>query len=390
MATLAEAVTVKRARLESVDLLRGVVMIIMALDHTRDFFGSPARLPILPYLTVALFHALNTHFAHLSSSCLPAPAPFSRYASEPNLNCRDSSLRAVSGSSFSNSRCSAACHAVQLRLPHHHHQCSLGIRLGDDSALGDLYLPAWVVTTFGVVMIATHNLLDSIDSANPLWSILHSPNVIFSNSDHTVFVAYPLIPWVGVTAAGYGLGQIYGWAPARRRTFLLTFGIGLSIGFVVLRAINIYGDPSRWTTQHTAVFTVLSFLNTTKYPPSLLFLLMTLGPALSSFGRSMATLRTCCVPRSSSARYRCFIFCCTSLLSIFSPSLFVMRATDKCIGCSSPQTSVIFPLLRLPDGDCTLPFVYLIWAFVVMALYPLCRWYAALRQRRNDPWLSYL
>src|SRR5205823_14017488 len=131
----------------------------------------------------------------------------------------------------------------------------------------------------GVVMIATHNLLDSIKSANLLWSILHSPNVILATPGHIVFLAYPLIPWVGVTAVRYGLGQIYAWEPARRQALLLRLGIVLTIGFVVLRAINIYGDPSRWATQRNPTYTVLSFLNTTKYPTSLLLLLMTIVPA---------------------------------------------------------------------------------------------------------------
>ena len=100
-----------------------------------------------------------------------------------------------------------------------------------------------------------------------------------NNPQHIVFVAYPLIPWIGVTAAGYGLGQIYGWPSERRRAFLLPLGIALTAAFFVLRGINIYGDPQRWSTQKSAIFTALSFLSTTKYPPSLLFLLMTLGPA---------------------------------------------------------------------------------------------------------------
>jgi uncharacterized membrane protein len=95
-----------------------------------------------------------------------------------------------------------------------------------------------------------------------------------------LIVAYPLIPWVGVTAVGYALGQVFDWDETRRRTFLWRAGLAAIAGFVLLRWINVYGDPFRWTTQRSSVFTVLSFLNTTKYPPSLLFLLMTIGPAL--------------------------------------------------------------------------------------------------------------
>jgi uncharacterized membrane protein len=140
------------------------------------------------------------------------------------------------------------------------------------------------VAAFGVVLIAGHNLLDRIQSSNPIWSILHSPGMVWSDGQHFVFALYPLIPWVGVTAAGYGLGQIYMWTPERREAFLLRLGLGLTAAFVVLRAINIYGDPFRWSAQKSAVFTVLSFLNTSKYPPSLLYLLMTLGPAMVFLG----------------------------------------------------------------------------------------------------------
>ena len=103
---------------------------------------------------------------------------------------------------------------------------------------------------------------------------------MINTPEHVVFAAYPLIPWVGVTAVGYGLGQVYRWDAERRRMFLLKVGVGLVLAFVALRIANVYGDPARWASQPTAGFTLLSFLNTTKYPPSLLFLLMTLGPAL--------------------------------------------------------------------------------------------------------------
>jgi uncharacterized membrane protein len=108
-----------------------------------------------------------------------------------------------------------------------------------------VWLPAFLVTTFGVVMIVGHNLFDSVQSSSPLWSILHSPNCVMADPQHSIFVGYPLIPWIGVTAAGYGLGQIYGWACDRRRVFLLRLGLGLTANFFLLRAINVYGAPVR-------------------------------------------------------------------------------------------------------------------------------------------------
>jgi uncharacterized membrane protein len=141
-------------------------------------------------------------------------------------------------------------------------------------------LPTFVITVFGILLIVGHNLLDSVKSANPLWSILHSPGFVLNTSDYVVFVAYPLIPWIGVTAVGYGLGQVYAWNTERRRAFLLRLGLALSLAFLVIRGLNTYGYPARWMPQKTALFTALSFLNTTNYPPSLPFLLMTLSPAM--------------------------------------------------------------------------------------------------------------
>jgi len=113
-------------------------------------------------------------------------------------------------------------------------------------------------------MIATHNLLDSVRSSKPLWSILHAPGVILASPQHVVFVAYPLLPWVGVTA-GYGFGQIYRWSADRRKVFLLRLGTALTAAFTVLRYINLCGDPDRWVKQKSAAFTLLSFLT----PPSI-------------------------------------------------------------------------------------------------------------------------
>jgi uncharacterized membrane protein len=143
-----------------------------------------------------------------------------------------------------------------------------------------VYLPAAVVTAFGVALVAGHNLLDPIRSSSAIWAVLHRPGFVVNGGPHVVFASYTLVPWIGVTAAGFGLGQIYEWAADRRRAFLLRMGVLMSAAFILLRGINLYGDPSRWSVQQSTTPTVLSFLNTTKYPPSLLFLLMTLGPAL--------------------------------------------------------------------------------------------------------------
>jgi uncharacterized membrane protein len=389
---MAEAVTVQRGRLESVDVLRGVIMVLMALDHTRDFFGVPGSPTNLATASAALFFTRwITHFC--------APVFFLLIGTGAFLSLRKQSKSELSRFLFTRGLWLIflelvlfRCLALQFNFDYHITVITVLWALGWAMIVLSVlvHLPASAVTAFGVVMIATHNLFDSIKSANPLWSILHSPNIILATPNHTVFLAYPLIPWVGVTAAGYGLGQIYGWTPERRRTFLLRLGIGLTAGFIILRAINIYGDPSRWAAQHSAAFTVLSFLNTTKYPPSLLFLLMTLGPALLFLravdGHTPSLLRPALIIGKVPMFYYLLHFFFIHLLAVI---ICFARYGNIHWMFESPDIAH-FPITSPPGWGLTLPFVYLIWAFVVITLYPLCRRYAALKQRSNDPWLSYL
>jgi hypothetical protein len=147
-----------------------------------------------------------------------------------------------------------------------------------------IYLPPRGLAASSVAIIALHNLLDllrdtTFGRAAWLWDILHQQNV-FSLLGMRFAIAYPVLPWIGVMAGGYCLGQVFLWEPSRRQRFLFRLGFAMSAAFVLVRFVNVYGDPSPWQHQPTSVFTLLSFLNTTKYPPSLDFVLMTLGPAL--------------------------------------------------------------------------------------------------------------
>jgi uncharacterized membrane protein len=392
MSTVAEAITVKRARLESVDVVRGVIMIIMALDHTRDFFGQPGSPTNLATASTALFFT-----RWITNIC--APVFFLLTGTGAWLSLRKRTRSDLSRYLFTRGLWLIfldlvlfRCLAVQFNFDYHTTVITVLWALGWAmivlSAL--VHLPPSVVTAFGVIMIAIHNLLDSIRSANPLWSILHSPNIIFEKPGHTVFLAYPLIPWVGVTAVGYGLGQIYAWEPARRQTFLLRLGIILTTAFVVLRAINIYGDPFRWATQHTPTYTVLSFLNTTKYPPSLLFLLMTLGPALlllwSVDTHTPQFLRPALIIGKVPMFYYLLHF---ALIHVLAVIICYARYGHIHWMFESPDLAH-YPITQPPGWGLTLPVVYLVWAFVVLIMYPLCRWYAAVKQRSDNPLLSYL
>jgi uncharacterized membrane protein len=273
----------RHARLESIDVVRGVIMILMALDHTRDFFGIPGQNPTnLAVASPALFFTRwLTHFcapvfcllmgtgAYLAGRRkFPGELSFFLFRRGIWLIFLDLVL----------ARCFVYQFNIDYKVTILIVLWSLGWALIALAAL--VRLPLAIVTAFGVVMILGHNLFDSVKWSNPLWTILHSPGLVFGNTDHAVLAAYPLIPWIGVAALGYGLGRIYSWDCDRRRWFLLRLGLGLCLAFLTIRALNAYGDPRPWARQNTAICTVLSFLNTTKYPPSLSFLLMTLGPAL--------------------------------------------------------------------------------------------------------------
>jgi uncharacterized membrane protein len=392
MSTIAETVPVKRVRLESIDVLRGVIMVLMALDHVRDFFGKSGLNPTNPATTTIplFFTRWVTHFC--------APVFFLLTGTGAYLSLRKRSKRELSQFLFTRGLwliflelVVVRCLGWQFNFDYHVILLvvlwALGWAMIVLSVL--IYLPAWLVTAFGVAMIATHNLLDSIDSSNPLWSILHSPNFLLNTPRHIVFVTYVLIPWVGVTAAGYGLGQVYRWTPDRRKAFLLRLGIGLTAAFIVVRGINIYGDPLPWTTQKSPAFTVLSFLNTNKYPPSLLYLLMTLGPAMLFLwavdGKTPRFLRPALIVGKVPMFYYLLH---VPLIHVLAVMVCYARYGEAHWMFES-TTLQQFPITPPPGWGYSLPVIYLIWALVVLALYPLCRWFAALKQRRNDAWLSY-
>jgi uncharacterized membrane protein len=387
-----ESVVPKRDRFESVDVVRGVIMILMALDHARDFFGNSGVNPTdLASTTIPLFFTRwVTHFC--------APVFFLLTGTGAYLSLRKKSKRELSQFLFTRGLwliflevVVVRCFGWQFNFDYHlmllNVLWALGWAMITLSIL--VYLPAAAVTAFGVVMIATHNLFDSVQSSNPIWSILHSPNFILNHPGHIVFVAYALIPWIGVTAAGYGLGQIYSWPSQRRRLFLLLAGMGLTVVFFFLRAMNVYGDPQRWTTQRPASFTVLSFLNTTKYPPSLLFVLMTLGPALLFLGAVDAGMPRWLRPALTVGKVPMFYYLLhIPLIHLFALAVCYARYRHVHWMFESPSPGQ-FPITPPPGWGYSLPIVYLVWAIVVLSLYPLCRWFAGLKQRRSDAWLSY-
>ncbi|MGQ0712699.1 MAG: DUF1624 domain-containing protein [Gemmatimonadaceae bacterium] len=386
-----------RQRVEAVDVVRGIIMILMALDHVRDFFGSLAVNPTdLAATTPGLF--FTRWITHIC-----APVFFLLTGTGAYLALRRRSRKDLARFLFTRGLWLIFLEFVVVRFAMQFNVdyrvtvltvlWALGWAMIVLSAL--VFFPTRAVVAFGVVLIALHNLLDPIRASSlgalaPLWSVLHAPGMLLPGPEHVVFVAYPLIPWIGVTAVGYGLGAVYGWDAQRRRLLLLRLGLGLAAGFVLLRALNVYGDPAAWSEQPSAFFTVLSFLNTTKYPPSLLFLLMTLGPALLLLRavdpRTPAFLRPALIIGKVPLFYFLVHFFLIHLLAVV---VCYVRYGDAHWMFESPNLGQ-FPITQPPGWPSGLPVVYAIWLGVVVAMYPLCRWYAGVKQRRTDAWLSYL
>jgi uncharacterized membrane protein len=385
-------------RIESIDLLRGMVMILMALDHTREYFGATAISPTdLTRTTAALF--MTRWITHIC-----APTFFLLTGTSASLTLGRRTIRQLSRLLVTRGVWLIAleltivrCFGYQFNVDYRVTMLVVLWALGWAMiVLGLLVrLPVAAITAAGATLIAAHNLFDSIRPASlgalaPLWTILHTPGIVVATPGYTLFAAYPLLPWIGVTAVGFGLGRLYAQADDDRRRTLLRLGIGLIAGFVVLRWVNIYGDPSPWTAQRSAVFSVLSFVNTTKYPPSLLFLLMTLGPALLILwladARTPSLLRRAVVVGKVPLFY--FVLH-LSLIHLLAAVVCYARYGTAHWMFESPRLDQ-YPITPPPHWGYSLPIIYVVWAIVVVVLYPLCRWYARVRARRRVWWLSYL
>jgi uncharacterized membrane protein len=378
------------SRVDSIDALRGIVMILMAIDHVRDFLG-----PQVPFRGIDVVKAGAPLFLTrwITHFCAPVFV-----------------LLAGTGAFFQASRGKTTGELSKFLLTRGLWLVFLEItviRLGwlfDLSyAFGALqviwaigwsmvalaalvYLPLRFIGGFGIAMIALHNLLDGISpdrfgSLSGLWTILHVSKRLQLAPGHTAFVVYPLIPWIGVMAAGYSLGAYVDVEQSLRKRRFVNLGAACLLAFVLIRGIDIYGDPNPRVTYDNVLFTALSFLNCTKYPPSLSYLLMTLGPALLALGvmegRDYPGKRVVLVfGRAPLFYYILHLY----LIHAGAIALFVAY-----YGLEKYRTAFT------PDMMFGLPVVYGATAVAVLSLYPLCRWFAELKRRRRDLWwLSYL
>jgi uncharacterized membrane protein len=394
--------TASPERLDAVDLLRGMVMVLMALDHTRDYFHwaqlhghEPLNLNTTTF--AIYFTRWITHFCAPVFIFLAGTGAFLS-------GTRGKSKRALSW--FLLTR---GAWLIFLELTLIHWSWAFNVNLHFALAIviwaigwsmialaALIHLPLWATTAIGVAMIAGHNALDGVRAQSWgsfawLWQVLHAGGPIKLAEGYTLFVGYPLVPWIGVMAAGYGFGRLLLRPREERRPMVLWLGIALTVAFIVIRLTNLYGNPQPWTPQSRTGFTVLSFLDCAKYPPSLCYVLMTLGPALIA----LSFLDRAAVPRLlrpllAFGRVPMFYY----LLHI--PLIHGLAVLVEGIRFGSTPWLFGEPFgvggeTKIPaDAGFSLLGVYGFTLLVVALLYPACAWFAALKRRRRDAWLSYL
>jgi len=377
-------------------------MVIMALDHVRDFFHYDAQLHSpedLRFTTGAIFFTRwITHFcapvfvflagvgAYLSLQRRNRPGELSRF-----LWTRGLWLILVVEMIF-------VAGAINFRWPFQLVMWQVIWAMGWSmiALAGLMYLPWRWLAVGSVAMIALHNTLDGVKpeafgSIAWLWHILHVPFAMITLPGGVpAMVLYPLIPWVAVMSAGYCFGRVYDLEPERRRRMLWMLGAGLTAGFLALRFSNLYGDPNLWSPQATPGLTVMSFLRANKYPPSLVYLLMTLGPAILALAALDRTTVGDANPFLAFGRVPMFyyllhfnlIHALMAVLAWFTYGRadFVFQLPKSV----NPMASG-FP----PDYGYSLAVTYLIWIGVVAALYWPCRWFVEVKRRNRSAWLSY-
>ena len=388
------------ARVPSVDMLRGLVMVIMAIDHVRDFVHSAAmNFPpeALAQTTAPIF--LTRWITHICAPVFMFCAGLGVWFRAERRGTREGlsiflltrgiwllvlEVAVVQTGLFFN---------FDRQLVFLLVFWALGMSMIALALLIHLRYSGLVAISLGLIVL--HNLADAVPAARFgnfawLWRVLHEQGVIVTVGP-ALFVAYPLVPWIGVMAAGFCFGRIYRLPAARRRRLLLTIGTSLIAAFFVLRGLNVYGDPRPWTEQSRPLFTVLSFLNTTKYPASLSFLLMTLGPAILLLGLMDGARPGERHPLLVFGRVPLFYFVLhIPLAHAIAVGLTALRYGNAPFLWLPPPSLGTPRSLFPPEYGWALWMVYVVTAVVVAALYPLCLWFARLKARRREWWFSYL
>ncbi len=370
---------------ESIDVLRGVAMVVMALDHARDFFGDAAREPTdLAHTDFLLF--FTRWITHFCAPIFVLLAGVSAFLSAKRRTPREASTQLVLRGLW--------LVVLELTVVRFGWLFDLSYRF---TFLQVIWAIGWSMVVlalvsragpkaalvFGLAMIAGHDLLDGVHAERFsglawLWHIVHEKGRLEPWPGHRVFVAYPLVPWIGVIAVGFGMGPLLSRPIPARKALLLRAGLATTALFVGIRALDRYGDPRAWTAQPRPGYTVLSFLDCTKYPPSLDYLAMTLGPALIVWSLLAGRHSTLARPLTTFGRVPLFYYVLHLPLLHGMARLWLLAhggwAAVEAAAHSDHGTGG------------SLALVYGGWALGVVLLFPLCRWFEGVKSRHHGAW----
>lgn len=381
-------------RIESIDLLRGLVIILMVLDHVRDFFLAYSfqfNPTDLEHTTPSIF--LTRWITHLCAPAFVLLAGISAYLQRANGKSRGELSRFlfIRGLWLVILELTLVGFVWNFSFDQPYLQVIwvIGISMIVMSLL--IWLPAPVILAFALIVIAGHNLLTPIngrdlgDWSAPIWTVLHDGGFIPWQVQR-IIVTYPLLPWPAVMALGYCLGSLFVRPPEERHNGLVVLGCGAILLFVVLRWSALYGDPRHWLPQDEAWKTVFSFFNATKYPASLIFLLMTIGPSL---------LLLVFFDRLKGPVAEVFLTYGRVPLFAYVMHILIGHSLMMAIGMAIGDPAHRFVNFLIDDDmigwGFGLPTTYALWLVTLVLLYPLCRWFSRLKERRrNWWWLSYL
>jgi uncharacterized membrane protein len=386
-------------RIESIDLLKGLVMVIMALDHTRDYLHISARMynPTDPMHTTWAIYLTRfiTHFCAPAFSFLAGTSAFMVGKRKP--------VRELSAFLFKRGLWLIFIELTIINFawffdPGFHNPSlvtiwSLGISM--IVLAGLVYTPRPFILAFSLLLIFGHNLLDGVRFDNPtltvIWAILHHVQFFPLSDTYSFNVDYPAIPWIAVMSLGYWFGSFYdsSFEPRIRKGLFNIIGFAAIALFMALRFANVYGDPRPWKEYHAIAQSAMSFFDPSKYPPSLLFLLMTLGPVLVFLANSERLKGTLVNFFTTFGRVPFFYY----ILHIYLIH-FIAMVLAQITGFGWQKmilTQWVTAVPGLNGFGFDLGTVYIIWISVIITLYPICKSFDQFKQSHKEIWwLSYL
>lgn len=390
----------KTNRIESIDILRGLVMVIMALDHVRDYFlyGSFFRDPtnIETTTPILFFTRFITHFCAPIFVFLAGTSAFLYGSKKTKKDLFKFLFTRGIWLIFLEVFVNSLIWTFDLTWSLTIFQVIWAIGFSMVCLSFIIFLPKKLIVILGIILIAGHNLLDGIvlngnGFQSVIWYLLHQDNMLVYSSNFIVILHYPVIPWIGVMTLGYCFGQLYhkDFSEKIRKKWLLILGLSSIAIFLVLRIINVYGDLVPWSIQDNETKTILSFFNVTKYPPSFLYLCITLGPAFL-FLYAVENIKNkftdfFLVYGRVPLFYYFLHVLVIHVIAIIGILIFGGNWRDMIL------TAENFSNENLSTYGYSLLVVYIVWIGVVLLLYPFCKKYMIYKANNKDKWyLSYL